>query len=146
MATANEERSCPYCKEMIHADAIKCRYCGSALAPERPPHGGTCPYCKEQINPEAVRCRYCRSDLLGASGSGCACGGGVAGQAPVTRLADGGTGDFLGITDCLQGYVNCRRALNQLGVTDEQSIRDCAFGYWGCSVWNGIWGYDPRGN
>jgi len=28
-----EMRRCPYCYELIHADAVKCRYCRSALDP-----------------------------------------------------------------------------------------------------------------
>ena len=30
-----ETRKCPYCYESIHADALKCRYCRSALDPAR---------------------------------------------------------------------------------------------------------------
>jgi hypothetical protein len=56
-------RACPFCKEQIHPEATKCRFCGSRISPERPAHGGICPFCKEQINPEATRCRYCTSDL-----------------------------------------------------------------------------------
>lgn len=65
MENEGETRECPYCKELIKADAVKCKYCGSTLAPEQPPHGGVCPYCKEQINPEAVKCKHCKSWLIG---------------------------------------------------------------------------------
>ena len=30
-----ETRRCPYCYELIHADALKCRYCRSTLEPNR---------------------------------------------------------------------------------------------------------------
>jgi RNA polymerase subunit RPABC4/transcription elongation factor Spt4 len=137
MTADSEERACPYCKEMIHADAMKCRYCGSAVAPKRPPHGGTCPYCKEQINPEAVRCKYCRSDLLSPEGSACACGDSVASQAIVARLRGGGSGLPNEPRDCFGEYAQCRSELLGLGVPYEDAIRQCAFGYWGCTVWNG---------
>lgn len=71
-------RECPFCKEEIKADAIKCKHCGSAVAPERPSHGGTCPYCKEAINPDAVKCKHCGSMVGGPGQAGCAgCGQGV---------------------------------------------------------------------
>lgn len=70
-------RSCPYCKEEIKADAVRCKHCRSDLAPERPSHGGACPYCKESIHPEAIKCRHCGSMLGPERGpAGCAgCGG-----------------------------------------------------------------------
>jgi len=75
---------CPYCKEDVKVDAIKCKHCGSRISPQKPSHGGTCPYCKEQIKPEAIVCRYCKSALGpkpqgGMNGGGCGgcsgCGG-----------------------------------------------------------------------
>ncbi len=33
---ANEMKKCPYCAEMIRAEAVKCRYCGSMLTGDRP--------------------------------------------------------------------------------------------------------------
>jgi hypothetical protein len=69
----SETRLCPYCKEEIKADAIKCKHCGSRLTPEKPSHGGTCPYCKEDIHPEATRCKHCRSDLLSDATEDCGC-------------------------------------------------------------------------
>jgi hypothetical protein len=58
------KRECPYCKEAIKPDAVKCKHCLSYLGPETLPHGGTCPYCKETIKPDAIKCRHCRSQLL----------------------------------------------------------------------------------
>lgn len=55
-----ETRQCPYCKEEIAADAIKCRYCQSFLSSE---HGGVCPYCKEEVDPDATKCPHCKSDI-----------------------------------------------------------------------------------
>jgi phage FluMu protein Com len=71
----NEEagaRQCPYCKEKIRADAIRCKHCRSTLAPEAPSHGGTCPFCKEAIHPEAIRCKHCGTMLAPVEpGVGC---------------------------------------------------------------------------
>jgi hypothetical protein len=61
MAAQSKPRSCPYCREEIKPDAIRCKHCRSALAPDQPSHGGTCPLCKEEIHPEAVKCKHCGS-------------------------------------------------------------------------------------
>lgn len=84
-----QTRECPYCKESIRSDAVKCRYCGSKIAPNTAEHEGICPFCKEEIKPGAIKCRYCHSQLgpaaadISASpnrppqtGCGCGCGGG----------------------------------------------------------------------
>jgi hypothetical protein len=135
MTTDSGERACPYCMEKIHADAIKCRHCGSAVAPERPPHGGTCPYCKEQIHPDAVRCKYCQSDLRRPEKSPCAGCGSVANRAAFARRGGDSIYDSLH-EDCIGGYVRCRGELGGLGVPDEDAINYCAFKYWGCTVRN----------
>jgi Double zinc ribbon len=106
-------RRCPFCKEEIKSDAIKCKHCGSRVTPERPAHGGLCPYCKEEINPEATKCKHCKS-LLNTDQSGdCGCtdGQGVAygpsqamqgflsggsGTAGVFRVRSVGPGDISG--------------------------------------------------
>lgn len=83
----SDQRECPYCKESIKADAVKCRYCGSRVAPTLPEHEGVCPFCKEEIKPGAIKCRYCGSvlgpspELREAQASppaqpDCGCGGG----------------------------------------------------------------------
>jgi hypothetical protein len=89
---ASTNRQCPFCREEIRADALRCRHCHAAIVPEHPDHGGTCPFCKEQINPEAIRCKHCQADLAPTtrSAGGCAgCGGGQARGG--VRYAGGGT-------------------------------------------------------
>jgi hypothetical protein len=66
-------RQCPFCKEEIKADAIKCKHCGSRVTPERPAHEGICPYCKEEIHPEAIKCKHCKSTLNIDEGADCGC-------------------------------------------------------------------------
>jgi Double zinc ribbon len=127
MATEQQEtRICPYCKEEVKADAIKCKHCGSRLEPEGPTHGGTCPFCKEKINPEAIKCMHCGSSLTGSASSAADCdcppsGEAVAVSAALARLVGwgspigriGGGGLF---TDpghgcwgrCVDDYVACR--------------------------------------
>jgi hypothetical protein len=100
METGENTRECPFCKEQIKPDAIKCKHCGSMLEPERPAHEGVCPFCKEQIHPDAIKCKHCKSDLTGgAAGAGgrydCGCsGGGMGGiderTAMALRLSSGG--------------------------------------------------------
>jgi hypothetical protein len=58
-----EQRECPFCKESIKANAVKCRYCGSQLPRMAVDHNGVCPFCKEDIKPGAIKCRYCHSRL-----------------------------------------------------------------------------------
>ncbi len=77
-------RQCPYCKEEIKAEAIKCKHCGSGVTPERPAHQGTCPFCKEQINPEAIKCKHCKS-VLNSDGRTSDCGCDRSGQGGVAR-------------------------------------------------------------
>lgn len=75
MANERKTRDCPYCKEEIRVDAVKCKHCGSSVAPEKPAHEGTCPYCKEQIHVEAIKCKHCKSDLRSPGNSEGGCGG-----------------------------------------------------------------------
>lgn len=75
-ADATDTRLCPYCKEEIKSEAVRCKHCGSSVAPEKPSHGGTCPYCKEPINEDAIKCKHCGSMVAqtttyAASGCGC---------------------------------------------------------------------------
>jgi hypothetical protein len=71
MATEVETRECPYCKEEIRADALKCKYCRSTVKPIILAHGGTCPYCKEAIKPDAIKCKHCGSMVDGSAECGC---------------------------------------------------------------------------
>ena len=63
----DEKTTCPYCKEDIKADAIKCKHCHSKLAENRPAHEGVCPFCKEAINPDAIKCKHCKSNFVASS-------------------------------------------------------------------------------
>ncbi len=67
--------TCPFCKEEIKPDAIKCKHCGSALEAEKPAHEGICPYCKEEIHSDAIKCKHCKSNLDSKkeASSGCGC-------------------------------------------------------------------------
>jgi hypothetical protein len=58
-----ETQLCPFCKEEVKAEAVRCKHCHAAIAPRRPDHAGICPFCKEEIHLEAVRCSHCQADL-----------------------------------------------------------------------------------
>jgi len=88
MTELRETRQCPYCKEEIKSDAVKCKHCGSGVSPEKPAHQGVCPFCKEQIHPEALKCKHCRSALR--SEKDCDCQGEhVAGDTTFATLRAG---------------------------------------------------------
>lgn len=76
---------CPFCKEVVRANAVLCKHCGSRLSPPTLQHDGVCPFCKEEIHPEATRCKHCRSNLAvderarTDKAGGCGCGGGCSG-------------------------------------------------------------------
>jgi hypothetical protein len=54
---------CPFCKEEVKVDAIRCKHCQAMIPAEKPSHQGVCPFCKEKINPEATRCMHCKADF-----------------------------------------------------------------------------------
>ena len=70
---------CPFCKEDIKVDAVRCKHCHATIPEEKPAHRGVCPFCKENINAEAIRCKHCQADLSAAGSDAysrkCACGG-----------------------------------------------------------------------
>lgn len=116
-----EATQCPFCKEEVKEGAVKCKHCGSQLAPSAPSHGGTCPMCKEPVHPEAVKCKHCGS-MIGptARGSGasvglpeadCGCGGGGAYSESAAL-----SGQFPGSRGQRQAAAVPEALLNQLGV------------------------------
>lgn len=117
MATESKTRNCPYCREEIKADAVRCKHCRSAVAPEKPAHGGTCPYCKEAIHPEAIKCKHCGSSVGPApGGQGCAeavaspskpcgCGGAPEAGFLAAPRRPGGTGSS--DLDCALARAKC---------------------------------------
>lgn len=86
MASNDTTRTCPYCREEIKPEAIKCKHCGSSLAADKPSHKGTCPFCKEDIHAEAIKCKHCGSSLLASKSSGCGCEQGSSGGQVSSRL------------------------------------------------------------
>lgn len=107
MTKKEEKRSCPYCKEEIKADAIKCKHCSSSVAPEKAPHEGKCPYCKEAIHPGAAKCKHCKSRLDMSSGE------------PVSR--DGGNATaFASVSNPMRGVGDAIAA-----VTSSLGIKPC---------------------
>ena len=59
----NSNKNCPFCKEEVKVDAVKCKHCSSALHKEKEPYSGICPYCKESIKKDAIKCKHCKSNL-----------------------------------------------------------------------------------
>jgi Double zinc ribbon len=62
-AQESETRQCPFCKEEVRADAVRCKHCQAAIPLLKPDHQGVCPFCKESINTEAIRCKHCGANL-----------------------------------------------------------------------------------
>lgn len=109
MTHGSKIRDCPYCREEIKVDAIKCKYCGSSIIPERPSHEGICPYCKETIDPKALKCKHCNSNLISATAA-----------EPVEQSTMRGLGDavarftnFFGVKPCA-GCKQRQERLNAL--------------------------------
>ena len=75
-------RECPFCKEEVKLDAIRCKHCQAAIPAATPGHLGVCPFCKENIKPEAIRCMHCKADLATAERHTC-----CEGCLPVRRVS-----------------------------------------------------------
>jgi hypothetical protein len=142
MAEQQEIRECPYCKEEIKAEAIKCKHCGSRVTPERPGHEGVCPFCKEEIHPEAIKCKHCKSTLTGDADCGCGEGGagfpreleepfgpqgGVSAGAQMMRLSTGGLG---------WDEEACYKACKEAGRSAEKCFNCCYLRWDDCSPRN----------
>ena len=56
-------KECPFCKNEIKKDALKCMYCKKTLPEEKPemkhPKTKECPFCRNEIKYEAIKCQYC---------------------------------------------------------------------------------------
>lgn len=144
MSNINKTRNCPFCKEEIKTDAIKCKHCHSFIAPEKPLHDGTCPYCKEQIHNEAIKCKHCGSNLGFGSPSHYLYMQQEKSLPPLLAAIHNKSlrsGGLFGIGDfhCLENYITCRKELEKLGVPDEDAIDWCVFKYWGCTVREGFY-------
>lgn len=57
MSESSERMNCPSCQEMIQADAILCRFCGTGISKA---HFSECRSCGEMIRKEAIFCRFCK--------------------------------------------------------------------------------------
>lgn len=116
MMKKNNEKECPYCKEEIKTEAVKCKHCHSQLSPEQPDHDGTCPFCKEDINLGVIKCKYCKSNLSDSTVvRDCGCNKpSDSNQEPIGSIAfRAGTGGLL-------------RPVESFGLWDAPARRKCA--------------------
>ena len=135
MSTKYATRECPFCKEEIKAEAVKCKFCQSSITPEKPAHEGVCPYCKEDIKPDAIRCKHCKSDLdPAATQKECHCESSnpvaqarrqqIGGGLPLTYCDEGGTMWCLG--ECTQNgcfYFPCGSCGFDFGIFDQGVVQ-----------------------
>ena len=57
---SNEYKTCPYCKEQIKKEAIKCRYCHQGI---RDVKTELCPFCKGDVLSIDNICPHCDSEI-----------------------------------------------------------------------------------
>jgi RNA polymerase subunit RPABC4/transcription elongation factor Spt4 len=63
-------KSCPFCKEQVHFEAVKCKHCGSKIGSEentvvsKTLKTKACPNCAEQVKGAATICPYCKHPIF----------------------------------------------------------------------------------
>lgn len=116
-----DDRECPYCKEFIKEEAVKCKHCHSSVPPIRSKHEGICPFCKESIKPDAIKCKHCSSMLGGDTTESCSCSSVVPGQRVRALAAAPNIPGYSG-NDC---YYDCRNHMEGRGASPAEAYRVC---------------------